>query len=68
MEEAEFIYQLLNTEVCKKFINSVIFLDSKRPVTISLLDRINFLEISKLANRENDYYQIFSKGKQLSLL
>lgn len=57
--EADFILKLLTSEVCKNFIESIIFLDNKRPITVALLNRINFKEISKELRLEKEYEEIF---------
>lgn len=47
-EEALFVCELLNSPLAKRFLNSLIFLDNKRPITIDILNR---LDIFKLAQR-----------------
>jgi hypothetical protein len=49
-EEAFFIAGLLNSEACINFIKSLVFFDSKRPVTIDILKRV---DIKKLADSLN---------------
>lgn len=71
-EEADIIYTLLSSETCKKFINSIVFIDNKRPITVALLNRINLKEIAIEEGLGDDYEDIFSckennKNLELSL-
>lgn len=47
-EEAEFLADLLNSETARRFISALIFVDSKRPVTVDILKRV---DLKKLAER-----------------
>ena len=49
-EEATFFCWLLNSNVAKTFIRSLVFFDAKRPITIDVLKRI---DLKKLAARLN---------------
>ncbi|MBL7094030.1 SAM-dependent DNA methyltransferase [candidate division KSB1 bacterium] len=53
-KEARFIATLLNSKVAKKFIHSLVFFDSKRPVNIDVLKRIDLKKISKTLGMEED--------------
>lgn len=64
-EKMNFVFLLLTSEPCKKFIDSLIFLDNKRPVTTSLLNRINLREIARILNLERDYENHFAPTDQL---
>ncbi len=55
-EEAEFIAELLNSGVARRFLNSLVFFDSKRVVTVDILKRV---DIKKIAER-------LGKGTQAS--
>lgn len=46
-KEATFIADQLNSEACLKFIKSLIFFDSKRPVNIDILGRIDLKKLSE---------------------
>ena len=46
-DEAEFFCSLLNSDVSKRFIASLVFLDAKRPVTIDILKRIDLKKLSE---------------------
>jgi len=47
-DEAFFISTLLNSEICQRFLRSLIFFDAKRPITKDILQRI---DLKKLAER-----------------
>jgi hypothetical protein len=51
-EQAAVISALLNTETCLSFFNSLIFLDSKRPVTKKVLQRLDLSAL--LRHVDND--------------
>ncbi|RPA60318.1 SAM-dependent methyltransferase [Shewanella frigidimarina] len=59
-EEANLVYTLLSSEVCKKFINSIVFTDNKRPITVALLNRINLKEIAIEAGLDHEYVNTFN--------
>jgi len=68
-EKADLIHELLSSEICKKFIASIMFTDNKRPITVSLLNRINFKQIAGNIGRENKYMKIFeSENRQFAFL
>ena len=48
-EQAELIYQLMTSDTVSSFIESIVFFDDKRPITASLLNRIN---LEKVAEKE----------------
>ena len=72
-KEAIFIYRILTSELVKNFLNALIFWQSKRPVTIEVL---NMLDLRKVAielglGKEYDefnYKKMNQKGIQLELL
>jgi hypothetical protein len=47
-QEASFLHFLLNSDFAKRFVHALAFFDSKRPVNIDLLNRIDF---KRLADR-----------------
>ena len=53
-EEARFICGLLNSEVCQKFIRSLVFFDSKRPITIDTLNRIDLKRVAEHLNKTDE--------------
>jgi len=46
-EEAELLHGLLSSEVATEFLRSLVFIDSKRPITIDVLRRISFVELAR---------------------
>jgi len=46
-EEAKYWTRLLNSNEMKRFLNSLIFTDSKRAITIDVLKRIDMASLSK---------------------
>ena len=46
--EAQFVCNLLNSDLCQRFLCSLVFLDAKRPITIDVLSRI---DLGRLAER-----------------
>jgi hypothetical protein len=46
-EEARFWAGLLNKEDCIRFLHSLVFFDSKRPVNIDVLRRVDFAELAR---------------------
>lgn len=50
-EEAKLLELILNSPKCKEFLKSLIFLDSKRPVTVDILKRINLSELARIENK-----------------
>lgn len=67
--QAVFVYEILTSDIAKKFINSLVFKDSKRPITVALLNRINIEAIAKKIGLHDEYKRLFAsnKPKQLSL-
>lgn len=52
-EEAEFFAALLNSEMANRFLQSLVFFDSKRAITIEALRRIDLLNLAeRLGERE----------------
>jgi methylase of polypeptide subunit release factors len=46
-EEAEYVANLLNSEIAKQFYEAFIFWDKKRPVTASILRRLDLLALAE---------------------
>jgi len=53
--EARVVAKILNSEVCREFLDSLIFTDSKRPITVELLQRLNIRAIAEKAGLEIDW-------------
>ena len=52
IEQAAFLHSLLTNSLCLKFLSSIIFTDSKRPITKRLLQRIDLRAILERVDRE----------------
>jgi hypothetical protein len=50
-EECRLIGELLNSETCQKFLRSMVFLDSKRPITVDVLRRISIVALATRLGR-----------------
>jgi len=46
-EEADCIASILNSDLAREFYSAFVFWDSKRPITVELLKRLNILAIAK---------------------
>lgn len=63
--QAAILAVVLNTESCQSFINSVIFLDSKRPITKKVLQR---LDLSALFRHVDHDSLLFATNENLRIL
>jgi len=50
-EEAQFACDLLNSDVCQRFLRSLVFFDAKRPITIDVLNRVDLKRLAERLNR-----------------
>lgn len=50
-KEARFVCELLNSDVCQRFLHSLVFFDAKRPITIDILNRIDLKRVAEHVNR-----------------
>ena len=46
LQETEVVADILNSEPCLRFISSLLFEDSKRPITVELLQQLNLYAIA----------------------
>ena len=74
-EEAELLLEMLSSASAKEFLNSLVFPDSKRPVTAEVLRRLSFTELArelgKLDHLQRFVYSDSATGEgqaQMSLL
>lgn len=73
--EATLVAEILNSEPCLRFLNALTFTDSKRPITVELLQRLNLSAIADEAglgekwrtNRQMNY-GLPNTGAQVELL
>ena len=75
-EEADFVADLLNSEVAQAFLGSLVFWDDKRPITIEVLKKLNLRALAAEVGREVEYagharrrrdLQAESSGGQMAL-
>lgn len=52
--EARFVAELLNSDICQRFLRSLVFSDAKRPITIDTLHRIDLMRIAERLNRTKE--------------
>lgn len=55
-KEAEYISKALNSKIAKEYLESMIFFDSKRPVKVDILKRLNIDELLKYYYHSNKSY------------
>ncbi len=53
-EEATFACLLLNSDISKRFLHSLVFFDAKRPVTIDVLNRIDLKRVAERLGLERE--------------
>lgn len=53
--EAEVVAQILNSEECREFLEALTFTDSKRPITVELLQRLNIRALAEDAGLTNEW-------------
>ena len=56
-EEARLLHDLLSSESATEFLRSLIFTDSKRPLTIDVLRRISLVELARELGRLQELQQ-----------
>ena len=54
-EEARLVTSILNSTPCQEFLSSLIFTDSKRPITVELLQRLNIHAIAVAAGLADEW-------------
>lgn len=60
-EQADFVLNILTSSLCQNFIDSLVFIDNKRPITVSILNRINIKNIAKKLRQYETYKCLFGK-------
>jgi hypothetical protein len=61
-DEAELLSELLNSDVCRKFLASLVFNDSKRPITSEVLRRISLVALARRLNRLDEIAPYIQAG------
>ncbi len=74
-EEANLLHCLLSSDMAMDFLRSLVFIDSKRPITIDVLRRISLVELARALGRLDDLEGFIQSepigedsGRQMSLL
>jgi len=72
-KEARFVCELLNADVCQRFLRSLVFFDAKRPITIDILNRIDLKRVAEHVNKATEARRFLSaaarfEDKQLLLV
>ncbi len=49
--DARLVAEILNSEVCQRFLSALVFTDSKRPLTVDLLQRLDLAAIASASDR-----------------
>jgi hypothetical protein len=52
--EATFVCDLLNSEICQRFLRALAFFDAKRPITIDTLARIDLRRVAERLGRSDE--------------
>lgn len=61
-DEATFLCELLSTSVAHEFLRSLVFADSKRPITIDILKRLSFVELARCLGKLDELQKfVYSK-------
>ncbi len=58
-KEADLIFQILTSDIANNFINSLVFKDNKRTITVGLLNRINLRSIALRLGLDTDFDRCF---------
>lgn len=74
-EEADLILNLVRSVPAQRFLSSLVFPDSKRPVTVDVLRRLSFVELARELGRFDEFKRFIhdepqeeAKETQMSLL
>ena len=63
--EAAFLADLLNSEPCQKFLESMVFWSDKRPITIDLLKRLDLEKLASSLDRGEEYSHLARQSTKL---
>ncbi len=66
-EQAAFLTALLNDPLCLELIQSIAFLDAKRPITKKLLQRIDLRVLYSRVNRQAHFLRVRSELERLGV-
>lgn len=62
--DAELVMSLVNSEPAHAFYRSLIFWDSKRPITAEILSRLDLLALSAELRKENEFQAFLSRNRR----
>ena len=57
-DEARIVTTILNSSACQEFLSALIFTDSKRPITVELLQRLNIHAIAVEAGMADEWTEV----------
>jgi hypothetical protein len=60
--EAKLLHDLLSSTEAKQFLNSLVFADSKRPITVDVLRRLSVEELARRHGRHDELMRFISNG------
>ena len=58
--EAQFVSYLLNSDLCQQFLQSLVFPDAKRPVTVDILSRIDLRRLAERLGVESEAKEVLA--------
>ncbi len=61
--EARVVAEVLNSDECQEFLSSLSFTDSKRPVTVELLQRLNIRALAEDAGLADEWSASRNRGE-----
>ena len=61
-EEARLLCEALSSEAAKAFLKSLVFMDSKRPITVDVLRRLSLVELAREVGRLTELEQLINTG------
>jgi len=64
--EARYLAGLLNSQVAKEFFRAFIFWDAKRPITVSVLNRLSLLALARELGSEDTLLSFVASSKSFS--
>lgn len=66
-DDARFLCGLLHSQPCQEFIESMIFWDNKRPITVDLLKRIDLAKVADAIGKGAEYRAYTDRAKGSTL-
>lgn len=62
--EAHLLADLLNSDIAREFLNSLIFWDTKRPITVDILRRLNVLALADELGKGEELRKLLSQKRK----